>query len=116
MEALPNKAVTNSFLKLVEATRRCSSCKQPATADIPWNLFRPEARNFPISCKSEVKLLKPMKSNAAVSRLWWLTILIIASCIPCPAHPQIRTETIEIDPKAESQPFPHYWERMFGSG
>jgi xylan 1,4-beta-xylosidase len=57
-----------------------------------------------------------MKSNAAVSRLWWLTILIIASCIPCPAHPQIRTETIEIDPKAESQPFPHYWERMFGSG
>jgi len=57
-----------------------------------------------------------MKSNAADSRLRWLAILIIASCISCPAHAQIRKETIEIDPKAESQPFPHYWERMFGSG
>jgi xylan 1,4-beta-xylosidase len=57
-----------------------------------------------------------MKPNAAASRLGWLTILIIATCIPRPAHAQIRTETIEIDPRAETQPFPHYWERMFGSG
>src|ERR1017187_6713234 len=27
-----------------------------------------------------------------------------------------RTETIEVDPSAPSHPFPHYWERMFGSG
>jgi xylan 1,4-beta-xylosidase len=57
-----------------------------------------------------------MKPNAAASRLGWLTILIIATCIPRPTHAQIRTETIEIDPRAETQPFPHYWERMFGSG
>jgi xylan 1,4-beta-xylosidase len=29
---------------------------------------------------------------------------------------QTRTETIEIDPQAAATPFPHYWERMFGSG
>jgi xylan 1,4-beta-xylosidase len=28
----------------------------------------------------------------------------------------IRAETITIDAQAPSQPFPHYWERMFGSG
>lgn len=27
-----------------------------------------------------------------------------------------QTETIEVDPSAPSHPFPHYWEKMFGSG
>ena len=57
-----------------------------------------------------------MKTNVAAGKLAWLTILIIAVCIPRPAHAQIRTEIIEIDPRDETQPFPHYWERMFGSG
>lgn len=35
---------------------------------------------------------------------------------PNQAEPQTRTETIEVDPSAPSHPFPHYWERMFGSG
>jgi xylan 1,4-beta-xylosidase len=43
-------------------------------------------------------------------------MLIIPSCIPRATPAQVRTETIEIDPSAESRPFPHYWERMFGSG
>ena len=57
-----------------------------------------------------------MKLYAAARKLAWLTIAIIAICIPRTAHAQSRTETIEIDPRAETHPFPHYWERMFGSG
>ena len=33
------------------------------------------------------------------------------------AQPGTRdTETIEVDAQAQGRPFPHYWERMFGSG
>lgn len=32
------------------------------------------------------------------------------------AQAETQTETIEIDPAAPSHPFPHYWEKMFGSG
>jgi xylan 1,4-beta-xylosidase len=35
---------------------------------------------------------------------------------PLLAEAQSRTETIEIDAAAPGRPFPHYWERMFGSG
>ena len=31
-------------------------------------------------------------------------------------QPQSRTETIEINSAAPSHPFPHFWEKMFGSG
>jgi xylan 1,4-beta-xylosidase len=57
-----------------------------------------------------------MKPYVAASRLAWLAILIVAIGFPSTSHGQIATETIEIDPKAETHPFPHYWERMFGSG
>jgi xylan 1,4-beta-xylosidase len=32
------------------------------------------------------------------------------------APPTIKSETLTIDVNAPSHPFPHYWERMFGSG
>lgn len=32
------------------------------------------------------------------------------------AQTETQTETIEVDPAAPSHPFPHYWEKMFGSG
>jgi xylan 1,4-beta-xylosidase len=57
-----------------------------------------------------------MKPYAAAGRKAWLAIPIIAIGLACTAHAQVPTETIEIDPRAESHPFPHYWERMFGSG
>jgi len=56
------------------------------------------------------------KRSAAVSRQAWLAILVITACIPRTTQAQVRTETIEVNPRAESHPFPHYWERMFGSG
>jgi len=33
-----------------------------------------------------------------------------------PAPAQASLETIEIEPQASGRPFPHFWERMFGSG
>jgi xylan 1,4-beta-xylosidase len=35
---------------------------------------------------------------------------------PAQAPPTIQSETISVDANARSHPFPHYWERMFGSG
>jgi xylan 1,4-beta-xylosidase len=61
-------------------------------------------------------LVKPIKRGVAASRQAWLAILVIATCIPQATQAQVRTETIEVNPRAQSHPFPHYWERMFGSG
>jgi xylan 1,4-beta-xylosidase len=35
---------------------------------------------------------------------------------PCPTWAQTAAETIVVDTHAPTHPFPHYWERMFGSG
>ena len=61
-------------------------------------------------------MVKPIKRGVAASRQAWLAILVIATCIPQATQAQVRTETIEVNPRAQSHPFPHYWERMFGSG
>jgi len=43
-----------------------------------------------------------------------LLALIVATCmVAIPSHAQ---ETVRIDATAEATPFPHFWERMFGSG
>jgi xylan 1,4-beta-xylosidase len=39
-----------------------------------------------------------------------------AQSAPAQAPPTIKSETLTIDVNAPSHPFPHYWERMFGSG
>jgi xylan 1,4-beta-xylosidase len=41
---------------------------------------------------------------------------VAPSSPPAQAPPTIQSETISIDANARSRPFPHYWERMFGSG
>jgi xylan 1,4-beta-xylosidase len=52
-----------------------------------------------------------------------LAWFLIASCAlsasaqqPAPPNPQPATETIQLDVRAPGQPFPHFWEQMFGSG
>jgi xylan 1,4-beta-xylosidase len=51
-----------------------------------------------------------------------LAALMVAACPREAAHgqvstePPIQTETIIVDAHSASHPFPHYWERMFGSG
>ncbi len=50
----------------------------------------------------------------------WLGCFLLASVCACVAQAQNAkpepTETITIDANAPSHPFPHFWEKMFGSG
>jgi xylan 1,4-beta-xylosidase len=46
----------------------------------------------------------------------WLAAAIVFSGTPLAIKAQVRTETIDVDTSAPSHAFPHYWERMFGSG
>jgi xylan 1,4-beta-xylosidase len=46
----------------------------------------------------------------------WLVISVLLACSPCAALAQIDSENVTVDLNAPSHPFPHYWERMFGSG
>jgi xylan 1,4-beta-xylosidase len=40
-------------------------------------------------------------------------VILVGSCFNCQAQAQ---EKIEIDAQAQTTPFPHFWEQMFGSG
>jgi xylan 1,4-beta-xylosidase len=49
----------------------------------------------------------------------WLCCLVIAVLFPCSPRAtlaQVQNENITVDLNAPSHPFPHFWERMFGSG
>ena len=48
--------------------------------------------------------------------LAWLGSAAVLSTAPQVAQGQLHTEIIEFDAAATSHPFPHYWERMLGSG
>jgi xylan 1,4-beta-xylosidase len=51
------------------------------------------------------------------SRACLLALVLIPFAALAPlAQTQALNETIEIDAQAPAQPFPHFWERMFGSG
>jgi xylan 1,4-beta-xylosidase len=54
-----------------------------------------------------------MKNRLSRSRTYWLATLLVI-CLQ-PATAQI-TERVEIDAQAQTTPFPHFWEKMFGSG
>ena len=44
------------------------------------------------------------------------SFLVFMALFPLSAHSQALRETILVDDNASSHPFPHYWEKMFGSG
>jgi xylan 1,4-beta-xylosidase len=53
----------------------------------------------------------------------FLALSLIGSCAlsasaqqPAPLNPQPTSETIQLDTRTPGQPFPHFWEQMFGSG
>src|ERR1700685_1160486 len=58
--------------------------------------------------------------NTVVRRL--ILFLVVASAAIFAAHPTATraqntvAEAVEINPNAASHPFPHYWEKVFGSG
>src|SRR6516164_7843437 len=64
--------------------------------------------------KAEIRVRFPL----ALPFRWaaCLVCALVLGWIPNRAHAQLRTEIIEVDTAGASHPFPHYWERMFGSG
>jgi len=42
--------------------------------------------------------------------------LLLALCAPVGAQPQTSPAAIVVDGSASTRPFPHFWEKMFGSG
>jgi len=59
-------------------------------------------------------LNKTGRTNAAFILFSIFSIFLIVK--PQAAWAQTSTETIVVDAQAPAHPFPHYWERMFGSG
>lgn len=53
---------------------------------------------------------------ANCTRIVCLIITLLVFFAPGNLSAQVRTESIEVDLNAPSHPFPHFWERMFGSG
>ena len=45
-----------------------------------------------------------------------LTIVLVSCCVAQNSVQNGNAEVISIDPSASAHPFPHFWERMFGSG
>ncbi len=59
---------------------------------------------------------RDLRNRNRVGR-WILAVLgATAGSLPMESPAQTRSETIEVDTTAKGTPFPHYWERMFGSG
>jgi xylan 1,4-beta-xylosidase len=46
---------------------------------------------------------------------WISALLLLAALTPAAPH-GLAQEQIEVDAQAQTTPFPHYWEQMFGSG
>jgi len=51
----------------------------------------------------------------AISLMAWCPFCATAQQ-PAPPNPQRAAQTIQLDLRAPAQPFPHFWEQMFGSG
>jgi xylan 1,4-beta-xylosidase len=45
-----------------------------------------------------------------------LALACLAGVLPAQTEPASQTQTIVINAEAPAHPFPHYWEKMFGSG
>ena len=62
-------------------------------------------------------MLAQVKPNARLlAQAAKFALLILLGGINQVARAQVPGEVIHIDPTGPSHPFPHYWERMFGSG
>src|SRR3954469_15009353 len=95
--------------------------RNPTASEVPllsggrWTIYRP-----PPPSHSRNSFWFPCTRRSSVHRsrcLAFLLLLAVAS-LPVAAAPAAggKTETITIDAAAPARPFPHYWEKMFGSG
>src|ERR1700741_3655196 len=57
-----------------------------------------------------------MKRRLLVSLVCGFSLVLGVSQIDATPQDARRAETIQVDLRAKGQPFPHFWEEMFGSG
>src|ERR1019366_6437609 len=57
-----------------------------------------------------------LSSGNKYSRVAFLLVLAILTAAVIRAQSTVPSQTVEIDASATGQPFPHFWEKMFGSG
>src|ERR1700729_2535045 len=62
-----------------------------------------------------VRFYQMKQALFAISLMAWCAFCATAQQ-PAPPNPQAAAQTIQLDLRAPSQPFPHFWEQMFGSG
>jgi xylan 1,4-beta-xylosidase len=64
--------------------------------------------------------MRSLLDNHRSLRRWFVFVLVCLSLCPgfsrVSAQTGINADTIIVDAKAPSRPFPHFWEEMFGSG
>lgn len=56
------------------------------------------------------------KEKAVRSRRGWAASLILTAAVSLHGQTAPPAENLRIDARAETKPFPHFWETMFGSG
>src|SRR5262249_47486773 len=57
-----------------------------------------------------------LKDNAVRICSRWAASLMLMTTTVLQAQPTPPTESLRIDARAETRPFPHFWETTFGSG
>jgi xylan 1,4-beta-xylosidase len=100
-----------SFSESVEVTRKCSNCRPPAIDEAVRISRRGEFVEISATQRAKFRILLPV------------AFALVCILPRTPVHAQASqdlqatpSETIEVNAKGASHPFPHYWERMFGSG
>src|ERR1700674_74888 len=100
-----------SFSEPVEVTRKCSNCRPPAIDEAVRISRSGELVEISATQRAKFRILLP----AAFS----LVCILPRTPVHAQAAQDLQatpSETIEVNAKGASHPFPHYWERMFGSG
>jgi len=70
-----------------------------------------------VSHNSVARSLYSSSARTSFLRFALAALWIVLLCVPRPAQSQTQTtEVVDVDLSAGTHPFPHFWERMFGSG
>jgi len=92
--------------------RKCLNSRRRTTAE---SRRQPAKLDTPSQAPWQFQFLSGIERKA-VFRTLSSILLFLLIFRPGVARGQTRTENIEVNLQAASHPFPHYWERMFGSG
>ena len=108
--------------KAADATPKCLNCRRRTTDEFHlmnrravFSVFDLETGQAPVTKSGALAVDPPyQKSRAPFYFIGPIDRSVLLN--PPTSSAQVRTESINVDLQAPAHPFPHYWERMFGSG